>query len=101
VSKNNREGISKAIPVKLNPELLKKIQSLAKTMGEPQSTVMRMAMRVGLPILEKTFQGSHVDLSALMAAAKDEAKYPSENLSPAILNEKNLRHHAKDGSHLK
>lgn len=47
---------SKPIPVKLDEELLKRIEQMAERMGEAKSTVMRIAMRVGLENLEAAFQ---------------------------------------------
>lgn len=46
---------SKPIPVKLDAELLQRIEDMAKKMGEAKSTVMRIAMRVGLENLESVF----------------------------------------------
>jgi len=46
---------SKPIPVKLDEELLKRIEEMSVRMGEAKSTVMRIAMRLGLDGLEKTF----------------------------------------------
>ena len=47
--------LTKPIPVKLPPEILARVDALAKRIGEPRSTVMRIAMRVGLEQLEKAF----------------------------------------------
>jgi hypothetical protein len=44
---------SKPIPVRLPPELLRRVEALAKRLGEPRSTIMRMALRIGIESLEK------------------------------------------------
>jgi hypothetical protein len=46
---------SKPIPVKLDDELLKRVERMSQQMGEAKSTVMRIAMRLGMDGLEKTF----------------------------------------------
>jgi predicted DNA-binding protein len=56
IVKNNRVSMSKPIPVKLDPALLARIKEVSERMGEAQSTVMRIAMRVGLEGLEKLFR---------------------------------------------
>lgn len=54
--KRDTVPLSKPIPVKLPPEILKRVDTLAKRIGEPRSTIMRIAMRVGLDSLEKVFE---------------------------------------------
>src|ERR1041385_8602449 len=44
---------SKAIPVKVDTDLLKRIDAVAKRIQEPRSTVMRLAMRLGIEALEQ------------------------------------------------
>ncbi|MDD5350913.1 MAG: hypothetical protein PHQ12_11945 [Chthoniobacteraceae bacterium] len=44
---------SKPIPVKLDEPLLERIAAMSERMGEAQSTVMRIAMRIGLEHLEE------------------------------------------------
>jgi hypothetical protein len=46
---------SKPIPVLLDQSLRERIASASGKMGEPQSTVMRISMRIGLEQLEKLF----------------------------------------------
>jgi metal-responsive CopG/Arc/MetJ family transcriptional regulator len=43
---------SKAIAVKLDVDLLARIDAVAKHLCEPRSTIMRMAMRLGIEPLE-------------------------------------------------
>ena len=50
--KNRRKTISKPIPVRLDPALLSRIEAVSEQLGEAKSTVMRMAMRLGLEKLE-------------------------------------------------
>jgi hypothetical protein len=42
---------TQAIPVQLDAELRGRIEAVSRTWGEPQSTVMRQAMRYGLPFV--------------------------------------------------
>lgn len=44
---------SKPIPVQLDEPLRDRIAAASERLGEPKSTVMRMAMRIGLQALEK------------------------------------------------
>ena len=50
--KQNRVALSKPIPVKLDPDLLRRIEAISVELGEPKSTVMRFAMRIGIRALE-------------------------------------------------
>lgn len=71
---------SKPIPVRLPPELLGRVESLANRLGEPRSTVMRMAMRIGIESLEKAVL---VEPSKKLAGLV----YSSGSLPPGQLNE--------------
>lgn len=51
--KYDRVEMSKAIPVRLDKALVDRIKALSERIGEAQSTVMRIAMRLGLESLEK------------------------------------------------
>jgi hypothetical protein len=59
--------LSKPIPVKLPPAILDRIDEMAKRLGEPRSTVMRIAMRIGLESLEKVLVGDPPNLSSLIS----------------------------------
>lgn len=63
--KYDRVPLSKPIPVKLSPDVLARIDALSKRVGEPRSTVMRMAMRIGLDSLERAVQAEPAKLSSL------------------------------------
>jgi predicted DNA-binding protein len=52
---------SKAIPIKLTTELLERIDALARKIGEPRSTIMRFAMKIGLNALEKAYEEAPSD----------------------------------------
>lgn len=52
------------IPVRLDADLLEQVDTLAGSYGEPRTTIMRMAIRVGLKFLK------------LPGAADEEAIYP-------------------------
>lgn len=47
--KKDRRANSSIIPVKLDQELATRVRTLAREIGEPDSTVMRLAIRAGLP----------------------------------------------------
>lgn len=61
---------SKPIAVKLDKALLARIDAVSKKMGEPRSTVMRVAMRIGLDSLEKAFEAKLPNLSSLVYDTK-------------------------------
>jgi len=67
----NRVPYTKPIPVKLPLDILKRLDDISKKMGEPRSTVMRMAMRVGLDALEKAFEAAPPNLSNLISQPSD------------------------------
>lgn len=46
----------KPIPIRLPPEVLSRVEALAKRIGEPRSTIMRIALRVGVEGLERAFE---------------------------------------------
>ena len=46
---SDRRRNSSIIPMKLDRELADRIRTLATEVGEPDSTIMRMAIRAGLP----------------------------------------------------
>ena len=50
--------LSKPIPVKLSPDILARVDLLAKRVGEARSTIMRLAMGIGLDALEKLFHST-------------------------------------------
>jgi DNA-binding MurR/RpiR family transcriptional regulator len=82
--KYKRLKMSKPIPVMLDQPLLERIDNLSEKMGEAKSTVMRIAMRLGLAGLEKTLREAPERLSqdALRSAA-----YPEHKASGLLLNE--------------
>lgn len=53
--KQDRIEYSKPVPVRIPPDLLARVDALAKKIGEPRSTVMRFAIKLGLGGLEKAF----------------------------------------------
>jgi metal-responsive CopG/Arc/MetJ family transcriptional regulator len=66
---------SKAIPVKIDAELLARIDAVAQTLKEPRSTIMRLAIRLGIEPLEalvnrKGSLGQLIDLAAAKEANK-------------------------------
>lgn len=56
--KYRKDKQSKPIPVLLDRKLRERIEAVSEKMGEPKSTVMRIAMRIGLEGLDKAFQAS-------------------------------------------
>jgi predicted DNA-binding protein len=82
--KYKRLKMSKPIPVMLDQPLLERIDKLSEKMGEAKSTVMRIAMRLGLSGLEKTLNEAPERLTqdALRSAA-----YPEHQPSGLLLNE--------------
>ena len=59
--------LSKPIPVKLPPDILDRIDRLAKRIGEARSTIMRIAMGIGLESLEKVLLNDPPNLSNLLS----------------------------------
>lgn len=51
--KNQRKAAAKNIPIRIDAALLERIKALSEKMGEPQSTVMRICMRIGLNAVEQ------------------------------------------------
>lgn len=47
--KTDKRSTSSIIPVKLDADLASRIRALAEEVGEPDSTIMRLAIRAGLP----------------------------------------------------
>ena len=47
--KSDKRSKTSIIPVKLDIDLAAKVRALAAEVGEPDSTIMRMAIRSGLP----------------------------------------------------
>jgi predicted DNA-binding protein len=82
--KYRRLKMSKPIPVMLDQPLLERVEKLSEKMGEAKSTVMRIAMRLGLTGLEKTLEEAPERLSrdALRSAA-----FPEHQPSALMLNE--------------
>lgn len=70
---------NKPIPVKLDDSLVKRIEEVAAKMGESKSTVMRIAMRIGLEGLDKLF-------ASAPALAGKAARYPEHKPSLETLN---------------
>lgn len=60
--RNKRKPMAKAVPVKIDRVLQRRITKVSKKMGEPESTVMRLAMRIGLHPLENLEQLAIEDL---------------------------------------
>jgi predicted DNA-binding protein len=73
--------MAKPISVKLDGPLLARIKALSDSMGEAQSTIMRIAIRVGLDGLEKLF-AEGADAKAIASLA-----YPPHRAESAMLNE--------------
>lgn len=63
---------NKPIPVKLDADLNARIEEMSRRMGEHKSTVMRIAMRVGLDQLEKAWQGDPKSSSLSYPPYRDE-----------------------------
>jgi len=83
-----RGKTSKPIPVVLDQALRERIDAMSLRMGEPKSTVMRLAMRLGLESLEKSLVAVDFDASKIAAeisSAKIEAA--SGDILAAALNE--------------
>lgn len=62
---------SKPIPVKVDQRLLDRITEISERMGEAKSTVMRMAMRLGLDTLEAALEIQPSILRAVAAESRD------------------------------
>lgn len=77
--KYRRDSGSKPIPVLLDAALRARIAAASEQMGEPKSTVMRIAMRVGLNSLEKAFEDNPPNLSSSF--------YPPHQAQGVALNE--------------
>lgn len=73
--KRDTVPLSKPIPVKLPPEILKRVDALAKRIGEPRSTVMRIAMRVGLDSLETVFEADPKKVLSSLASPSGSDEY--------------------------
>jgi hypothetical protein len=72
---------SKPIPVLLDKALRDRIEAVSQKMGEPKSTIMRIAMRIGLEGLEKAFEGDP-KLSSLIFQSESKS-----NTAPSVLND--------------
>jgi predicted DNA-binding protein len=89
--KYDRLSMPKSIPVRLDKPLLDRIKALSDKIGEAQSTVMRMAMRVGLVALEKTFEADPADLVKLVSSLEPPKKssgYPPQGQEVARAQDK-------------
>lgn len=73
----NRVPLSTPIPVKLSPDTLVQLDRVSKRMGEPRSTIMRMAIRVGLQGLEKAIEQNSVSLGDLVSSENNPQNYPA------------------------
>jgi predicted DNA-binding protein len=65
IMKYRKDSQSKPIPVLLDETLRRRIAMMSERMGEPKSTVMRIAMRIGLESLEKALEMTPPKLSSL------------------------------------
>lgn len=79
--KYRRSKNSKPIPILLDEALRDRIEALSEKMGEPKSTIMRFAMRIGLEGLEKTLE-SNPELSSLIHHSQEES-----TTAPHVLND--------------
>jgi hypothetical protein len=87
--KQNRVSYSTPIPVKLNPEILKRLDHLSKLLGEPRSVVMRLALRLGIAALEKA-ESSEELVKLVIAQVQTEPRplqYPPSNQEQMIAEE--------------
>jgi hypothetical protein len=82
---------SKPIPVLLDEALRFRIAAASEKMGEPQSTVMRISMRIGLEQLEDLFAKKPLAeiLSSLQreTPAADPVEHTAARAAAAALNE--------------
>lgn len=78
--KFRRSKNSKPIPVLLDEALRQRIEAISEKMGEPRSTVMRIAMRIGLDGLVKAFEAAKEKSAASIV-------YPEHAPSAQMLNE--------------
>jgi metal-responsive CopG/Arc/MetJ family transcriptional regulator len=76
---------AKPIPVKLDKNLLQRIDEMAIRMGEARSTVMRIAMRMGLEGLEKAFE-SNSELASLAQTAISSENAQKEGTAESVLD---------------
>ena len=76
--KFRRDKTSKPIPVLLDQALLERITAMSERIGEAKSTVMRIAMRMGLEGLEKSFE---------IAAAQKPGTPPRKTAAASSLKE--------------
>ena len=75
--KPKRLEMSKPIPVQLDKALRDRIERLSERLGEAKSTVMRIAMRVGLDQLEKALASETApNLHAIAHATHEEPTGP-------------------------
>lgn len=68
---------TKPIPVRLDEKTLERLRKISEQMGEPVSTVMRFAIRAGLPGIEAIFREYGDAEAALRAIRTNEMRYPA------------------------
>jgi predicted transcriptional regulator len=56
IMKTKRVAKTTIIPLKLDDELAEEVERLAAEVGEPNSTIMRLAIRAGLPKVRAALQ---------------------------------------------
>lgn len=93
--KYRKDKDSKPIPILLDKALRDRIEKMSGRMGEAKSTVMRMAMRLGLETLEAAMEIKPSILHQLAADSRSQtdpgnsfnSKFPSHQPQSAALNE--------------
>lgn len=80
--------VGKPIPVKLDQALLDRIIKVSNRMGEARSTVMRMAMRLGLDTIEAALKIKPAILNDLVLENRPaDSPYPSHSSQHVAMNE--------------
>lgn len=74
---------SKPIPIKIDEALMKRIVEVSEKMGEPRSTVMRIAMRIGLDQLEEMLWKEPDSIVIRTARADEQEKVSSSKIETA------------------
>lgn len=77
--KFRRSKNSKPIPILLDEALRERIEKISEQMGEPKSTVMRIAMRIGLDGLVKAFEAAKQKSAASIVYPEHVASAPAMN----------------------
>ena len=68
MKKSPKKRSAAIVPVRIDDVLLERIQAVATRLGEPQSTVMRMCMRIGLSAVEELAEKNAGQLVASLLA---------------------------------